>query len=180
MRSGLAPRVRVPALSRHQAGQDWLHEIKHDGFRIMARREAAGVRPFTRNCHDFAGRFPVGAAAGRETAGTFVPIDGEAIVAEQNGPAVFDLIRGHRPTAAFLCAFDLLELDGEDLRREPIETRKSGLKSLLRGKHAGIVFNARFIADGAIVYREAAHSAARALFQASRLAVPPWPGPIAG
>jgi bifunctional non-homologous end joining protein LigD len=82
-------------------------------------------------------------------------IDGEAIVTDKNGLAVFDLIRGHRPTAAVLCAFDLLELDGEDLRREPIETRKSTLKSLLRGKHAGIAFNAHFIADGAIVYRQA-------------------------
>ena len=45
--------------------------------------------------------------------------------------------------AAVLCAFDLLELDGEDLRREPIETRNSTLKSLLRGKHAGVAFNHR-------------------------------------
>jgi ATP-dependent DNA ligase len=44
--------------------------------------------------------------------------------------------------------------DGEDLRREPIETRKSTLRSLLRGKHASIAFNAHFIADGAIVYRQ--------------------------
>ena len=69
---------------------------------------------------------------------------------------MFDLIRGQRPNeVAVLCAFDLIELDGEDLRREPIETRKSTLKSLLRAKHAGIVFNAHFIADGAIVYRQA-------------------------
>jgi bifunctional non-homologous end joining protein LigD len=54
-----------------------------------------------------------------------------------------------------LCAFDLIELDGEGLRRTPIETRKRTLKSLLRGKHAGIVFNAHFITDGAIVYRQA-------------------------
>ena len=68
---------------------------------------------------------------------------------------MFDLIRGRQPSAAaVLCAFDLLALDGEDLRREPIETRKSTLKSLLRGKHAGIAFNAHFIADGAIVYRQ--------------------------
>jgi bifunctional non-homologous end joining protein LigD len=61
---------------------------------------------------------------------------------------VFDLIRGHRPSAAaVLCAFDLLELDGEDLRRTPIETRKLTLKSLLRAKHAGI--------EGAIVHRQA-------------------------
>jgi hypothetical protein len=47
---------------------------------------------------------------------------------------VFDLTRGHRPSAAAaICAFDLVEFDGEDLRREPSETRKSTLKSLLRG-----------------------------------------------
>ena len=83
-------------------------------------------------------------------------IDGEAIVTDQKGLTVFDLIRGRQSSAAaVLCAFDLLELDGEDLRREPIETRKSTLKSLLRSKHAGIAFNAHFIADGAIVYRQA-------------------------
>jgi ATP-dependent DNA ligase len=68
--------------------------------------------------------------------------------------AVFDLIRGHRPSqAAVLCAFDLLELDGEDLRREPIETRKSTLKSLLRGKHAGIAFNAALGCEGIVSKR---------------------------
>ena len=78
------------------------------------------------------------------------------IVTDHKGLAVFDLIRGHRPSeAAVLCAFDLLELDGEDLRRMPIETRKSTLKSLLRSRHAVIAFNAHFIADGAIVYRQA-------------------------
>ena len=110
------------------AGRDWIHEIKHDGFRIMARRDAAGVRLLTRNGHDFAGRFPMAAAAVAALPARSCLIDGEAIVADKNGLAVFDLIRGHRPTAAVLCAFDLLELDGEDLRREPIETRKSTLK----------------------------------------------------
>jgi ATP-dependent DNA ligase len=52
-----------------------------------------------------------------------------------------------------LCAFDLLELDGEDLRRMPIETRKLTLKSLLRGKM--LVFNQHFVADGERVYRQA-------------------------
>jgi hypothetical protein len=99
-------------------------------------------------------------------------IDGEAIVTDRNGLAVFDLIRGHQPSAAaaVLCAFDLLELDGEDLRREPIETRKSTLSSLLRGKHACIVFNAHFIADGAIV------RAALGLGMTARRFPPPWSG----
>ena len=122
----------------------------------MARRDAAGVRLLTRNGHDFAGRFPLAAAAVAALPARSFLIDGEAIVTDRNGLAVFDLIRGQRLSqAAVLCAFDLLELDGEDLRREPIETRKSTLKSLLRGKHAGIAFNAHFVADGAIVYRQA-------------------------
>ena len=110
----------------------------------MARRDAAGVRLLTRNGHDFAGRFPLAATAVAALPARSCLIDGEAIVTDHKGLAVFDLIRGHRPSAAaVLCAFDLIELDGGDLRREPIETRKSTLKSLLRSKHAGIAFNAR-------------------------------------
>ena len=146
----------LPRADKPPAGGNWIHEIKHDGFRIMARRNVAGVRLLTRNGHDFAGRFPLVAAAVAALPARSCLIDGEAIVTDRNGLAVFDLIRGQRLSqAAVLCAFDLLELDGEDLRREPIETRKSTLKSLLRGKHAGIAFNAHFIADGAIVYRQA-------------------------
>ena len=111
----------------------------------MARRDAAGVRLLTPNGHDFAERFPMAAAAVAALPARSCLIDGEAIVTDRNGLAVFDLIRGRQPSeAAVLCAFDLLELDGEDLRREPIETRKSTMKSLLRGKHAGIAFNAHF------------------------------------
>ena len=146
----IEPCLPRPA-DRPPIGGDWLHEIKHDGFRLMARRDAAGVRLLTRNGHDFAGRFPLAAAAVAALPARSCLVDGEAIVTDQNGLAVFDLIRG----PAVLCAYDLLELDGEDLGREPIETRKSTLKSLLRGKHAGIAFNAHFVADGAIVYQQA-------------------------
>ena len=54
-----------------------------------------------------------------------------------------------------LCAFDLLELDGVDLRREPIEVRKRTLKGLLRREHRGIAFNRYFDGDGAIIYKHA-------------------------
>ena len=118
---------------RPPAGPGWIHEIKHDGFRIMARRDGAGVRLLTRQGNDFSRRFPLVAAALAALPVRSCLIDGEAIVTDQKGLAVFDLIRGHQPNAAaVLCAFDLLEVDGEDLRREPIETRKSTLKSLLR------------------------------------------------
>ena len=138
------------------SGPGWIHEIKHDGFRIMARRDSAGVRLFTRNGNDFTARFPLAVAAVAALPGRSFLIDGEAIVTNDKGLAVFELIRRARNGgAAVLCAFDLIELDGEDLRRMPIETRKLTLKSLLRGKHAGILFNAHFIAGGAIVYRQA-------------------------
>ena len=128
---------------------------------FMARRDAAGVRLLTRNGHDFGGRFPLVAAAVAVLPARSCLIDGEAIVTDQNGLAVFDLIRGRRPGApVVLCAFDLLELDGEDLRREPIETRKSTLRSLLRGK----------MAQSSTV--RLAHSAARALCQSA------WARPI--
>src|SRR5262249_38496149 len=73
-----------------------------------------------------------------------------------DGLAVFELIRGHRTVAnAVHCAFDLLELDGKDLRREPIERRKELLAKLLKGSHLSIVLNEHFEEDGASVYRAA-------------------------
>ena len=85
-------------------------------------------------------------------------IDGEAIVCDANGLAVFELIRGHgSKTSAILCAFDLLELDGKDLRRRPIEERKGLLAKLLhdRDSDLSIVLNKHYEEDGAIVFREA-------------------------
>ena len=83
-------------------------------------------------------------------------IDGEAIVSDENGLAVFELIRGHRSLASAVhCAFDLLELNGEDLRRKPIEVRKQRLAKLLRGAHSSIVFNELFEGDGAVIFTHA-------------------------
>jgi bifunctional non-homologous end joining protein LigD len=83
-------------------------------------------------------------------------IDGEAIVCDENGLAVFDLIRRYGTIAnAEHCAFDLLELDGRNLRGEPIEKRKELLAELLSGPQLSLVFNECFDEDGAIVYREA-------------------------
>ena len=107
------------------SGPGWLHEIKHDGFRILARRDPAGVRLITRNGNDFSDRFPFIATAVGKLPVRSCLIDGEAIVCDENGLAIFDLIRRHGASAsAVLCAFDLLELDGRDLRRRPIEERK--------------------------------------------------------
>jgi bifunctional non-homologous end joining protein LigD len=83
-------------------------------------------------------------------------IDGEAIVCDENGLAVFDLVRRYGTIAnAEHCAFDLLELDGRNLRGEPIEKRKELLAELLSGPQLSLVFNECFDEDGAIVYCEA-------------------------
>jgi bifunctional non-homologous end joining protein LigD len=123
------------------------------------------VRLITRNGSDFTGHFPLIAIALKSLPVQSCMIDGEAIVSDENGLAVFELIRGHGgKTSAVLCAFDLLELDGRDLRRRPIEERKGLLAKLLHDpnlsldaamKESGIVLNKHYEEDGAIVFREA-------------------------
>jgi bifunctional non-homologous end joining protein LigD len=151
----IEPCLPSPA-KRPPAGPNWLHEVKHDGFRIMARRDSAGVRLFTRSGHDFTHRFPLAAAAVMALPGRLFLIDGEAIVTDDSGLAVFDLIRRARHGgAAVLIAFDLIELDGHDLRREPIEHRKRKLAKLVRGPHPGIVLNEHYEGHGEIVFEHA-------------------------
>jgi bifunctional non-homologous end joining protein LigD len=145
------------------AGPGWIHEIKHDGIRILARRDDAGVRLITRNGNDFAYRFPLIEMAIKSLPVKSCLIDGEAIICNENGLAVFDLIRNHRTgTAAEYCAFDLLELDGRDLRRQPIENRKSLLAELLDDLFPKISLNQHF--EG-LFLTQLANSAARALCQ---------------
>src|SRR6516164_3236724 len=121
------------------SGPGWIHEIKHDGFRILARRDSSSVRLITRDGSDFTDRFPFIAMALKSLPVRSCIIDGEAIVCDENGLAVFDLIRGHgSKTSAILCAFDLLELDGKDLRRRPIEERKGLLAKLLHDRDSDL------------------------------------------
>jgi hypothetical protein len=75
------------------SGPGWLHEIKHDGFRILARRDGARVRLITRHGNHFTSRFPFIATAVGKLPVRSCLIDGEAIVCDENGLAVFDLIR---------------------------------------------------------------------------------------
>jgi hypothetical protein len=98
-------------------GSGWIVEIKHDGFRILARRDGDRVRLFTRNGYDFTNRFPKIAAALAALPVQSCVIDGEAIVVDRQGLSVFELLRyRHHDHIAVLCAFDLIELDGFDLR----------------------------------------------------------------
>jgi hypothetical protein len=79
------------------AGPDWLHEIKHDGFRLLAQRDGERVRLFTRNGHDWAERYPAATKALELLDVKSCAIDGEIVVCDERGLAVFDLLRhGHR------------------------------------------------------------------------------------
>jgi ATP-dependent DNA ligase len=88
------------------------------------------VRLLTRNGHDWAPRYPLIVEAVNVPKVRSCLIDGEAVVCDDNGLAVFDLPRNKRQGRhMFLCVFDLLELNGNDLRREPVEVRKAGWRN---------------------------------------------------
>ena len=135
---------------------NWIHEIKHDGFRMMVRRDAAGVRLLSRNGIDWTTRFPLIAEAAAALRVKYFLIDGEAVCCDGEGMPVFDRLRYRRDDRhVFLYAFDLLQLDSRDLRREPIEDRKAELAKLLRHAKSGLQLNAHISEPGDIVFRHA-------------------------
>ena len=154
--AGFIPPCLPSRADRPPSGPGWVHEIKHDGFRMMVRRGVAGVRLLTRNGHDWTDRYPlIAEAVGALRVRSFL-IDGEAVACDDDGMPSFDRLRYRRQDArVFLFAFDLLELNGQDLRREPLETRKATLASLLRGSLPGLRLNEHLTHDGESVFRHA-------------------------
>jgi ATP-dependent DNA ligase len=139
------------------SGALWLHEIKHDGFRIIARKDGKRVRLYSRPGNDLTYRFPLIVGALAELRSRSCIIDGEAVACGEDGIASFDRIRYRRHDASvFLYGFDLLELDGEDLRREPLAVRKATLASLLARGVPGARFNEHMDhEDGPLVFAHA-------------------------
>src|SRR5271170_663678 len=121
-------------------GADWVHESKHDGYRLQVRREGDAVRLFTRRGYDWSGRYPAIAVTATLLRARSFTLDGEAVVCGPDGVAIFDALhRRGTVTEAMLYAFDLLEVDGEDLRALPLFDRKKRLTRLLGGRRLGIV-----------------------------------------
>ena len=160
----IEPCLPSPA-DRPPSGTNWIHEIKHDGYRLMARRDSVGVRLITRRGNDWSDRFPLVVEAVNHLKVRTCLIDGEVVCCDERGLARFDVLRRRRNEAvAFLYAFDLLELDGTDLRREPIETRKATLASVLRKSRPGLRLNEHLEhSEGVVVFQHACRLAARAL-----------------
>jgi ATP-dependent DNA ligase len=96
------------------SGGQWLHEIKHDGFRIIARKDGPRVRLYSRPGNDLTRRFPLIVETLARLRSRSCIIDGEAVACDDNGVASFNLIRYRRhDDSTFLYAFDLIELNGK-------------------------------------------------------------------
>jgi len=120
---------------------------------MLVRRDGAGVRLFTRNGHDWTGRFPLITHAALSLKALSCLIDGEAVCCDGDGLPVFDHLRYRRDDRrVFLYAFDLIELDGDDLRREPIERRKVLLMQLLAKAPVGLQGNDHIVEPGDVVF----------------------------
>jgi ATP-dependent DNA ligase len=159
------------------AGPDWVHEIKHDGYRLIVRRDGDIVRLFTRRGYDWTGRYPAIADTAMQLRATSFTLDGEACVCGPDGVAIFDALHRHGTVSeAMLYAFDLLELDGEDLRAMPLGDRKKRLARLLGRRRLGIVLSEHTAQDGTTVFQQACKMGLEGIVS-KRLSAPYRSGP---
>jgi bifunctional non-homologous end joining protein LigD len=152
----IAPCLPSPA-PHPPSGELWLHEIKHDGFRCIARKVGKRVRLYSRPGNDLTERFPlIVEALSRLRSGSCI-IDGEAVACGEAGVALFERIRyRHHDPTVFLYAFDLIELNGKDMRSVPLDMRKAKLASVLERTASGIRFNDHMAeVDGPTVFQHA-------------------------
>src|SRR6218665_811923 len=117
------------------AGSGWLHEIKYDGYRTQLAIAGGQVRAYTRNGHHWTAKYgPIVEDAARLECRSAL-IDGEVVVQDDAGVTDFGQLRRAmtaEPHRLAFFAFDLLHLDGEDLRQQPLEERRAKLRWLLR------------------------------------------------
>ena len=160
------------------SGANWVHEIKYDGFRMIVRRDGEHVRLFSRKAIDWTARLPAIAKSAALIKAKSFTIDGEAVVVGPNGLTEFEALRRRGAgEVAVLYAFDLIELDGDDLRALPIETRKATLASLLR-KSVALRLSEHLSADGPQVFAHACKLGAEGIVS-KRLGSPYRSGPHA-
>ncbi|ROR25808.1 ATP-dependent DNA ligase LigD phosphoesterase module /ATP-dependent DNA ligase LigD polymerase module [Mobilisporobacter senegalensis] len=118
-------------------GEEWLYELKYDGYRIVAFVEGNSVRLMTRNGNDYTNRFPTVASSLMDhAAGRPMVLDGEIAITDSSGKTDFQALQNYmknpkvqNPTYII---FDLLALDGVDLRKETLTYRKEKLEILMK------------------------------------------------
>jgi bifunctional non-homologous end joining protein LigD len=137
-RGGPLPRTLSPQLATLSSavpeGDEWVHELKHDGYRLIARVEGRDVRLITRAGNDWTDRFPTLAAAVGALGLDSALLDGEAVVLDEEGRSRFQALQesfagGQRPVQLFV--FDLPYLDGYDLRGCRLDDRKRLLREVV-------------------------------------------------
>ena len=156
--------ARIPAYNPQLAqlvkeapsGDEWLHELKYDGYRIGCRIDAGDVTLLSRNGKDWTEAFPEIVRAARALKVTSALIDGEVCVVLPDGRTSFQALQnlaGADRSRLVYFVFDLIYLNGRSLAAEPLEARKAALKKIVRGRQ--IQFSAHMDADGPAAHREA-------------------------
>lgn len=141
-------------------GEAWSHEIKYDGYRTQLLVGNGSCRAFTRNGHDWTEKYlPVAKAAEALPCESAI-IDGEIIVQDEQGRSDFSMLKAaiHQSTERLVfMAFDLLHLDGKDLRRKPLKVRREALENLMgeNRPESPLQFSAHVEGDGAEFLRAA-------------------------
>jgi bifunctional non-homologous end joining protein LigD len=130
---------------------DWIYEIKFDGYRALALRGGSETRVLSRNQKDLGSKFPEVKDSIAALDVQDVVIDGEIVALDEKGRSSFQLLQGldmgeQRPPIVFY-AFDLLRLNGKDLRNLPIEERKAKLEELLKKPPGVIRYSVSFTKD---------------------------------
>ena len=152
---------QLPSLTdQPPEGANWIHEVKHDGYRTMLVIERGTARTYTRNGHDWSDRYPGIITAARKLPCRNAILDGEVIVQDARGVSDFEALQSalrSQPTHLIFYAFDLLHLDGKDLRDTPLVQRRAKLQTLL-GNPSGrpLQFSEEFIGDAAAFFRACA------------------------
>lgn len=120
-------------------GEDWIHEVKHDGYRGRVVRDGRDVKLLSKSGLDWAWRFPWIVEAALKIKQTRFIIDGEICVLDVRGVSDFNALHSNkRNEEAQLYAFDMVAVGGEDLRDEPLRVRKAHLNRLLKGRPQGL------------------------------------------
>ena len=135
-------------------------KIKHDGYRRQVLLEQGEARVFTRNGHDWTDRFPSIVRAAANLRCQSAILDGEAIVQNGNGASDFEALSSalqRQPHSIILYAFDLLHLDGKDLRQQTLMERRASLKHLVGADdQSRIQFSDEFDGDGDALFKACA------------------------
>lgn len=140
-------------------GDDWLHEIKFDGYRTILAVSPKSALAFTRNGHDWSDRYALVVEAARALKCRSATIDGEMCVQDEAGVTDFAGLRRSikgAPERLVLFAFDLLTLDGRDIRGEPLIDRRRRLQDLIGQDPASrIQFSHHHTGEGEAFFRAA-------------------------